>query len=729
MATAGTVTIRLDGDAATLIRELNKANKSTQSFGKKSAQAMKQAGAAFVTLGAAAGVALAAITAQSIQTNQQLSDTARKLGLTTNALAEMRFAAEQTGVASNQLDLGVQRMTRRIAEAAKGTGEAQGALRELGLDAVRLAQIPIDQQFREISDAMGSVTSQSDKIRLGFKLFDSEGVALISTLAAGREGLDAFAQEARDLGIALSNFDAARLEQAGKAIDKAKQAAAGLGNKISVALAPVITVVAEEFSNMVKGFNTGSNSAIDSIGSIAKAFGFLVEVSTLVKLAFQSVAIVISGVLGAVAVIVLGVINGITQAIGSVLEGIQTGLSKLSGIPGLENFAQDGVAALGRMRASVEGVTVSTEGMIDSINNAGSDAADSWLETAREIGTAGAKVDEFIAKVKLANEQSNVTAATDIGNAGGEDAGGGGIDLEAAKEAQGALRDFLVQEEADRIANTKLLEEDLLFAQFAGAEALALRKQELALELAEFEAEQEIAKQEIIRAARGDEGGLTDQEKLNIRVSSEISAMQQISKANTNAAKTIAKQWGVSLDYVSKLQQTTWGTAFNAVAGFFTKSKAIQGAMFKANKAYGIANAVVSTFRGVAKALELPFPANIAAAATTLAQGLSAVGSIKGAQPGGGATGGGISASISAAQGGASIPSSAFIPSSSAEAEAVKEKSTLQIIIQGDVNGFDEFAQSKIIPAIQRAVQDQDVILIRPESRNAAEIADLVEGI
>jgi hypothetical protein len=37
-------------------------------------------------------------------------------------------------------------------------------------------------------------------------------------------------------------------------------------------------------------------------------------------------------------------------------------------------------------------------------------------------------------------------------------------------------------------------------------------------------------------------------------------------------------------------------------------------------KAFSIAEAIVSTFKGMARALELPFPANLAAAATVAAQ-------------------------------------------------------------------------------------------------------------
>jgi hypothetical protein len=49
----------------------------------------------------------------------------------------------------------------------------------------------------------------------------------------------------------------------------------------------------------------------------------------------------------------------------------------------------------------------------------------------------------------------------------------------------------------------------------------------------------------------------------------------------------------------------------------------------KIAKVFGIAQALISTFQGAAKALTLPFPANMAAYASVLAQGMSAVASIR----------------------------------------------------------------------------------------------------
>jgi len=177
-----------------------------------------------ISLGGA-GLAFAKFTADV----DKLAKTARKLGITTQALSQLGHAAELTGVTSTQLALGLQRMTRRVAEAAQGSGEAVKALNELGLSAAELTKLSPDEQFKRIADAMKNVASQSDKVRLGFKLFDSEGVALINTMEGGSEAIEGMMKEADRLGKTIDEKTAKSIEEFNDALVRLKASATGLG--------------------------------------------------------------------------------------------------------------------------------------------------------------------------------------------------------------------------------------------------------------------------------------------------------------------------------------------------------------------------------------------------------------------------------------------------------------------------------------------------------------------
>ena len=179
-----------------------------------------------------------------------LAKTSQKLGMTINALNGLRFAGEQTGVSANTMDMALQRMTRRLAEAAQGSGEAKDAIKQLGLDAQQLAQMSPDKAFLEVTRAMKSVQQPSEKLRLAFKLFDSEGVALVNTMNAGAESIEKMMQKGNQLnGISEENADKFQaFKDATNELDKAME---GLWQEIGIVLMPVLTDLLGIFKDII----------------------------------------------------------------------------------------------------------------------------------------------------------------------------------------------------------------------------------------------------------------------------------------------------------------------------------------------------------------------------------------------------------------------------------------------------------------------------------------------
>ena len=226
-------------------------------------------------VGAIGAGGFGALIKSSINAGDELAKTADKLGVTTQALAGLRHAAELTGVSTGTMDMAMQRFTRRAAEAAKGTGEAKGALQELGLDAESLVRLPLDEQMSQVADAMAGVDSQADKVRLSMKLFDSEGVALVNTLGGGAAALEKMTQEAEHLGLTLSRTDTAQMEAANDAITRLQAVFTGLTNQLSVAFAPIITFVANAFRQAALDSADFGNIGQKVAGALIKAFGAL----------------------------------------------------------------------------------------------------------------------------------------------------------------------------------------------------------------------------------------------------------------------------------------------------------------------------------------------------------------------------------------------------------------------------------------------------------------------
>lgn len=207
---------------------------------------------------------------RSIDLIDTLAKTADKLGLTTEQLAGLRHAAELTGVDVRKFDMGLQRMVRRLAEASAGTGEAKDILKALGLDAKALVMAGPYQAFLQVADAVARLENQADKVRVAFKLFDSEGVALVNTLNAGRPAIEAATREAQALGLAVSRFDARKVELAKDALARMRSALRGLGQALAIQVAPLVIHIADWITEATKRTRSYLITSLDALEVLAK---------------------------------------------------------------------------------------------------------------------------------------------------------------------------------------------------------------------------------------------------------------------------------------------------------------------------------------------------------------------------------------------------------------------------------------------------------------------------
>ena len=214
MAEVGAIEVSLRARIDQLEADLRRAEAATKKSSSKMRANFKTMAAAIKRVKANAAAAAGAIVSlsggamlnlarQAIRTANDLGDVAQKLGISASALQEFQFAAGQSGVTTEQLNMGLQRFGRRAAEAASGTGAARDAVKQLGLQ-LRDSNGNLRQTedlFADTVAALGEIENPLERVRLGFKLFDSEGVAIVNM--AGNLGN--LREEAQRLGIVLSD--------------------------------------------------------------------------------------------------------------------------------------------------------------------------------------------------------------------------------------------------------------------------------------------------------------------------------------------------------------------------------------------------------------------------------------------------------------------------------------------------------------------------------------------
>ncbi len=203
--------------------------------------------AVFSLNGAMAGLGVAGVGALikgTLDSQNALYDMSVRLGVTTEGLSRLQYAAQLSGVPVNGLNTSLQRMTRRLADAALGTGEGVKALQALGLSAEKFKGLKPEDQFSILADALKGVEDPAERVRIAFKLFDSEGVKLLQMMDGGSKGLAEMGAEADRLGVTVSQKTAVGAMQANAALIKLKASGTGLANTMVAQIGPSLAAVA-----------------------------------------------------------------------------------------------------------------------------------------------------------------------------------------------------------------------------------------------------------------------------------------------------------------------------------------------------------------------------------------------------------------------------------------------------------------------------------------------------
>jgi hypothetical protein len=206
-----------------------------------------------------------------------IAKTASKLDMTTESLIALHHASTLSGVSIQTTNMALQRMVKNVAKAAVGTGEAKGAIKQLGLDAAELTKLRPDAMFGELADALNKVGSQGDKIRILQKIVDSEGVALINTMKGGTEGLNAALADTQRLWTSATNVDTAKSEMAEDAMYRLGEVFHGLAVRSATALAPALTEIATLLTD-VSLATRDTATEMDTMGPAASAVAASVSI-------------------------------------------------------------------------------------------------------------------------------------------------------------------------------------------------------------------------------------------------------------------------------------------------------------------------------------------------------------------------------------------------------------------------------------------------------------------
>lgn len=605
MATIATLTVDLVAQTSKFNSNLAKSSKRTRNWGKETRAAVNVAGKAFAGMAATVAVALGGIYAHTAKAGDEVAKFSDKVGEAPERVMALHHAAELTGVSVETTNMALQRMVRRTSEAANGTGEAVGAIKELGLDAKRLAQLSPADQFHEIAGAMEGVTNQGDRVRLAMKLFDSEGVALVNTLGMGKAGLQGMEAEAEQLGLTMNRLELAKLEAANDAMTRARATTKGFTNALAVQMAPVVGGIANALADAAKEAGGFGNLAQRVVESGLRGFGKLADVGRGVKVVFLGIRQVVAELL-----------NGIVQfyntsvTIGGKLAeklGFDT-----SAVRSVNQFADSMQSTTERLRNELADL---------AMQPMPSEAIEKWLaENAHRFEQAAQEVAE--------RSRSRM---------------GSGLAIPQVNSDQ-------VQAETDKLINLQQQRFQRLHEQAMEAQG---RTRELELERRERERAEMAANMERLREA----GLLTAEIKTQFRQAEEDAELIHQQKLADIKEQEVQKEreaaeerHRIRQEEVQKQQEVArarWQIAEDVMsigAAMVKEDSKAHRAMLAASKIAALMQSKIALQEAIAKANAVGFPANIPAIAQAVSIGAGAISQLEGIDAsfdGGGFTGNG----------------------------------------------------------------------------------------
>jgi hypothetical protein len=183
----------------------------------------------------------------------QLNTLATRMGTSVENLSQLQFAAKATSIPFQELTGAIDVFSKNLVQASEGSGRARQAFADLGIDAGKLAKLPLAEQLDIIANKIAAMPGPTQQTAAAMRIFGAAGAEILPMLRDGAAGLQRFREESDDLGATMSGSMAEGLEKAHQAIDRASQSWEGFKTQLVADMAPAIETWEKGVLSLVNG--------------------------------------------------------------------------------------------------------------------------------------------------------------------------------------------------------------------------------------------------------------------------------------------------------------------------------------------------------------------------------------------------------------------------------------------------------------------------------------------
>lgn len=211
-----------------------------------------------------------------------IGDTAERTGISRERFQELSFAAKLTGSSAETLGGALQKMQINVGAATAGSKELKEMFKGLGIN-IKDASGKLkssDALFDTFVDRISKIKDPSLQAQAAVKIFGKSATELLPLIRGGGAGIKEMADEARRLGLVISDSAVREGETFGDTLDTLHAALSGVGNTIGSSLVPQLNKLGTQlietivkYRPQIEAFATAF--AANLPGNIERVTGFL----------------------------------------------------------------------------------------------------------------------------------------------------------------------------------------------------------------------------------------------------------------------------------------------------------------------------------------------------------------------------------------------------------------------------------------------------------------------
>lgn len=232
--------------------------------------ATMQVGAAITTAGLSIIAGLSAAVMQFAEMGSQLDDISKRTGIAAGALAEYKFAAEQSGTSLEAVEKSAKKMQQTVVDAIGGSESAMQKLAAAGVSLSELQGLSQGDQLALIGKRIADIADPAMRTAAALDIFGKSGSELLPMFSE----LDELSAKANKLGLVPTEQAVADAAKIGDLMDSITATVMAGVFEIGAAMAPVVIPILEKFeelAGMAVNWIRENDGVIQSIAAIGAA--------------------------------------------------------------------------------------------------------------------------------------------------------------------------------------------------------------------------------------------------------------------------------------------------------------------------------------------------------------------------------------------------------------------------------------------------------------------------